>query len=164
VGNEEESIMTKQLMKAVLMLSLPLAVVLATPPSHADLWRNSEPQAPVKKASTTKQAATTKKVSGTKLAASAKPAPATKASAPTKAAATAKASATAKGGAQVTQAATSIGSDGQVVYHSISDWQPGSLNRPHPHASSADPRGGPRTRDGKSRERAVEVALSSVQP
>jgi len=83
--------------------------------------------------------------------ASAKPAPTTRT------AATAKAKATAKGGALTTKPETSIGRDGQVVYHSISDWQPGSLDR-------EDEGSEPRQGGGKSRERAVEVPLSSVEP
>jgi hypothetical protein len=102
-------------------------------------------------------------LAGTKLATSAKPKASAKPAPTTRTATTTKASATAKGGAHATQAATTIGSEGQVVYHSISDWQPGSLNRQNQRGSSSATRGEPRNRDGKSRERAVEVDLSSVQ-
>ena len=169
--------MTRQLMKATWVFSLPLALALAAPPSHAGIWRSSEPQAPAKKASTPGKQSTTarhvsgskapapsKTLAGTKLATSAKPVASAKPAPTTRAASTTKGSATAKGGAPVAHAETSIGPDGNVVYHSISDWQPGSLNRQNTRPSSATSRGGSRTSGGKSHERAVEVALSSLQP
>jgi len=170
--------MKKTLIKSASVLRLTLAVALATTPSHATFWRSSEEPSPTKKATTTKHATTTHAatkpsatkqasrtkapastttLAGTKMATSAKPTTSAKPAPTTRTAATSKAKATAKGGATEAHAATSIGSDGQVVYHSVNDWQPGSLNRHY--ARSA-----PRPRGGKSREQAVEVALTDVQP
>jgi hypothetical protein len=157
---EEEAIMTARFMKSCLVLILPLAFVLATPLVHAGFWRSSQPESPKKKVTATKPGTTTKRV------ATAKPVATTKTgTTATRQAAVARPSGktvtrqttTARETNTAAREATSVGAYGQTVYHSVHDWEPGSLSGQSSRSASADSGRRPHARGGAPRERAVEV-------